>query len=176
MSKAVRPAMAKMAPPTGAGRPQAGIALLAMLIVIAAMSAALGVTGSLWHEVQQREKERELLFIGLQYRNAIKRYYESPGGQNRYPPTLDVLLLDNRTPAIRRHLRKPYRDPLTNSKEWGIVPAPQGGILGVHSLAEGKPIKRANFPAELGWEGGKSRYIDWQFVYVPAVNTAAPPR
>jgi type II secretory pathway pseudopilin PulG len=148
-----------------------------MLIVIAAMSVAIGVTGSLWHEAQQRERERELLFVGMQYRLAIKRYYESPGGQNKYPPSLDVLLLDARTLAIRRHLRKPWRDPLTNSREWGLLLAPQGGIIGVHSLAEGKPIKQENFPAELEWEGGKSRYIDWQFIYLPATTQAAvPPR
>ena len=168
--------MAKTAPLTRAGRRQAGVALLAVLIVIAAMSAALGVTGSLWHEAQQREKERELLFVGMQYRLAIKRYYESPVGQHRYPLTLDVLLLDERTPSIQRYLRKPWRDPLTNSKEWGLLFAPQGGIIGVHSLAEGKPIKQENFPAELEWEGGKSRYIDWQFVYIPGTQpvTTAP--
>ncbi len=177
MSKAVLPAMPKTARPTVAGRHQAGVALLAMLIVIAAMSVALGVTGSLWHEVQQREKERELLFVGMQYRLAIKRYYESPGGPQKYPTTLDVLLIDERTPAIRRHLRKPWRDPLTNSKEWGLLFAPQGGIIGVHSLADGKPIKQENFPAELEWEGGKSRYIDWQFIYLPTTKPmAVPPR
>jgi hypothetical protein len=149
-----------------------------MLIIIAAMSAALGVTGTLWHEVQQREKERELLFVGMQYRRAIKQYYENPVGQNSYPPTLEALLLDERTPAIRRYLRKPYRDPLSNSKEWGLLLAPQGGIIGVHSLAGGAPVKQANFPAELEWEGGKSRYVDWQFVYVPTANKAVlvPPR
>ncbi len=172
MSKAAPPAMAKTARPTGAGRRQAGVALLAMLIVIAAMSAALGVTGSLWHEAQQREKEREMLFVGMQYRLAIKRYYESPASQNRYPLTLEVLLLDERTPAIRRHLRKPYRDPLNNSKEWGLLLAPQGGIIGVHSLVDGKPIKQENFPAELEWEGGKTRYVDWQFIYLPTVSQA----
>jgi type II secretory pathway pseudopilin PulG len=168
--------MAKMAHLTGTGRRQAGIALLAMLIVIAAMGAALGVTGSLWHEVQQREKERELLFVGMQYRRAIQQYYEASSSQKRYPPTLEALLLDERTPAIRRYLRKPYRDPLTNAKEWGLLLAPQGGIIGVHSLAEGKPIKQENFPTVLEWEGGKSRYVDWQFIYVPIETKAVAPR
>ncbi len=158
-----------MARLTAAGSAQSGVAYLALLIVIAAIGAALGVTGSLWHEAQRREKERELLFVGLQYRRAIQQYYESPASQNRYPPTLEALLLDERTPAIRHYLRRPYRDPLTNLGNWGVVPAPQGGIMGVFSLAEGKPIKQANFPPELAWESGKSSYAEWQFVYV-AVN------
>ena len=161
--------MAKMARPTKAGRRFrfAGIAYLALLIVIAAMGAALAATGSLWHQVQQREKERELLFVGLQYRRAIKLYYENSPGEKKYPQRLEVLLLDERTPALRRYLRRPYRDPLTHSKEWGLVLAPQGGIMGVHSLAAGTPLKQANFPAELNWEGAKSNYIDWHFTYIP---------
>lgn len=170
MSGVGRLEMAKMARLTKAGKHQAGVAYLALLIVIAAIGAALGVTGSLWHEAQKREKERELLFVGMQYRRAIQQYYENSLGQKRYPPTLEVLLLDERTPAIRRYLRRPYRDPLTNSGKWGIVPAPQGGIMGVFSQAEGKPVKQANFPTELAWEGRKSSYAEWQFVYVP-VNT-----
>lgn len=150
----------------GSGR-KAGVAYLALLIVVAAMGAALAATGSLWHEVRQREKERELLFVGMQFRHAIRQYYESPAGQKKYPPTLEALLLDERTPAIRRYLRRPYRDPLTGSPEWGLVAAPQGGIMGVYSLAEGTPVKQANFPAELEWEEGKQSYAQWQFVYVP---------
>lgn len=138
-----------------------------LLIVIATLGAALAVTGSFWHTVQQRAKERELLFIGNQYRRAIQQYYEtSPGG--RYPPTLEALLLDERSPAIRRFLRRPFRDPLTNSPEWGLVTAPQGGIMGVYSLAAGTPIKQANFPAVLNWEAGLPSYAEWKFVYVPA--------
>lgn len=41
--------------------------------------------------------------------------------------------------------------------------------MGVFSLAEGKPVKQANFPSELAREGGKSSYAEWQFVFV-AVN------
>lgn len=173
MSEAGHPAMAKMARPTETGKQQAGMAYLALLIVIAAMGTALAATGTLWHEVQQREKERELLFVGMQYRRAIQQYYESSPGQKKYPLTLEVLLLDERTPGIRRYLRRPYRDPLTNTPEWGLLLAPQGGIIGVHSLAAGKPIKQENFPAELEWEGGKQRYVEWQFIYLPVTNPAA---
>ena len=170
MSKVGRQAMAKMAHLTEAGSDQSGVAYLALLIVITAIGAALGVTGSLWQEAQKREKERQLLFVGMQYQRAIQQYYENPANQKRYPQTLEALLLDERSPAIRRYLRRPYRDPLTNSTNWGIVPAPQGGIMGVFSQAEGKPVKQANFPTKLTWESGKPSYADWQFVYI-AVNS-----
>jgi type II secretory pathway pseudopilin PulG len=150
------------------------MAYLALLIVIAAMGGALATTGSLWQQVQQREKERDLLFVGLQFRRAIQQYYENSPGQKKYPPTLDALLLDERMPTIRRYLRRPFRDPLTNAREWGLVLAPQGGIIGVHSLAEGRPIKQENFPAELDWQGGKQRYVEWQFIYLPIEQQAVP--
>lgn len=165
--------MRRMALPTAVGKRrgkhQRGIAYLALLIVIAAIGAALAATGTLWHDVQQREKERELLFVGMQYRRAIQQYYESsPGGAKKYPPTIEALLLDERVPAIRRHLRRPYRDPITNSEHWGLLNAPQGGIIGVYSLATGEPIKHANFPDELKWSGDQATYADWQFVYLPS--------
>jgi type II secretory pathway pseudopilin PulG len=146
-----------------------GVAFLALLIGIAVLGTALGSAGTIWQQMQQREKERELLFVGLQYRHAIQHYYEQSPAGNAYPLTLEALLRDERAPGTRRYLRRPYRDPLTNSDQWGLVRAPTGGIMGVYSLAEGRPIKRANFPAELGWPGGKPSYADWQFVFLPPI-------
>lgn len=156
-----------MARPTANGKRQRGVVFLVLLIVIAAMGASLGAAATLWHEVQLRAREQELLFVGQQFRQAIQRYYETPSGEKKYPQSLEVLLLDERTPAITRHLRRIYRDPISNSLEWGLEMAPQGGIMGVYSLAPGEPIKRANFPSELEWEDGKSSYAEWKFVYVP---------
>lgn len=149
---------------------QRGVALLALLLVIAAMGATLGAGGILWHEVQQREKERELIFVGMQYRNAIRQYYLNSVDFARYPPTLEALLKDERVPQTRRYLRRLYRDPLSNSLDWGLVTAPEGGIMGVYSLGRGAPLKRAGFPAELGWPADKASYADWQFVWVPPVG------
>jgi type II secretory pathway pseudopilin PulG len=139
-----------------------------MLVIIAIMGAALASTGSVWRQIQQREKEQELLFVGLQYRRAIARYYERSPGVKSYPPTLDALLHDERLPGLARHLRRPYRDPMTRAGIWGLVPAPTGGIMGVYSLAAETPIRRSNYPSELGWLGGKPSYADWQFIYLPA--------
>lgn len=162
--------MARTARRTAPGRRigERGVTYLALLIVVAAIGAALASTGTLWHDVQQREKERELLFVGMEYRDAIRQYYESsPGGAKKYPPSIEALLLDERVPSIRRHLRRPYRDPLTHSDQWGVLTSPQGGIMGVYSLAPGQPIKQANFPDELKWPGDTGSYADWQFMYLP---------
>jgi type II secretory pathway pseudopilin PulG len=137
------------------------------MIVIATLGAGLAAAGTIWHAVQQRAREQELLFIGLQYRRAIQQYYAVAAGGNRYPPSLEALLLDERAPSIRRYLRRPYRDPLTQLPTWGLLQAPQGGIMGIYSLAEGKPIKQGNFPLILNWEVGLASYGDWKFAYVP---------
>lgn len=162
--------MAGTAPRTRAGSPEGGVIYLMLLIAIAVLGAGLAATGSFWHSVRLREKERELLFVGLQYRRAIQRYYETPPA-GRYPPTLEALLLDERSPAIRRFLRRPYRDPLTDTLEWGLVTAPQGGVMGIYSLAPGRPMKQANYPVVLNWEAARPSYADWQFVYVPVQRT-----
>ena len=164
--------MARMAQPTAAGKQQ-GVAYLVLLIALAAMGAALAATGTIWHEVQQRDKERELLFVGKQWSRAIKQYFENSPGGKTYPPTIESLLLDPRMPGTKRYLRRPYRDPLTNSDHWGLVTAPQGGIMGVYSLAGGAPIKQANFSSELAEFAGASSYAAWKFVYPPATNQPA---
>ncbi|HEX5394141.1 MAG TPA: hypothetical protein VFW68_12710 [Rhodocyclaceae bacterium] len=145
-------------------------------MVFAVMGIALTAIAPLWHQAQQREKERELIFVGQQYIRAIRQYYESsPGGAKQYPPTINALILDDRQLAIRRYLRHPYRDPLTNTDKWGFVLAPEGGIMGIYSLAPGTPIKQANFPAQLGWTDKMAAYSDWQFVYQPSPQTTNQP-
>lgn len=145
---------------------------LALLLVIATLGAGLAAAGTVWQQSSQRQKETELLFIGEQFRRAIGSYYQTPGGNSRYPPTLEALLQDPRTPAMRRHLRRLYRDPITGTTDWGLVMAPQGGIMGVYSLSSAPPIKRANFPEVLGWLDGMESYADWKFLYQPTVRVA----
>lgn len=146
---------------------QGGVAFLALLIVLAALGVGLAATGTLWQAIQEREKERELIFIGRQYRHAIRQYYHASPGVPVYPPNLEALLLDARQPGIRRYLRRPWRDPLTGRAEWGLVHGPGGRIMGIYSLAPGRPRRQAHFPAELGWREGAGSYADWVFIYLP---------
>ena len=145
---------------------------MTILFIVAIMGAGLALVGEVWHTVAMREKEAELLHIGNQYRRAIERYYLS--GPRQYPRTLEDLLRDQRKPGIERYLRQLYPDPITGSREWGFVKAPDGGIMGVHSRSEEKPLKVARFrPTQQGFEGAE-KYSDWKFVFSPAAQPAAP--
>ncbi len=156
---------------------QTGVTYLAILFAIAVIGVALAVTGINWSQEGQREKERELLYIGNQYRQAIALYYErTPGMVKQYPKKLEDLLTDTRYVTPQHYLRKIYRDPVTNSREWGITMAPEGGIMGVHSLSNAAPIKTANFDyANQAFEG-VGKYADWVFAYRPPVVAPALPQ
>jgi type II secretory pathway pseudopilin PulG len=150
------------------GRFEQGVAYLALLIVIAIVGVGVGAAGTLWHEASQREKERELLFVGEQFRRAIQQYYESGVVEKKYPPTLEALLKDSRFPGTRRHLRKIYCDPMSGRAQWGLLRASDGGIMGIHSLRDDVIARqRTNFPGSLAGLEGKSRTSEWQFTYVP---------
>ena len=154
---------------------QAGFTYLAALFLVGIFGALLASTGVVWSTMQQRVKERELLLIGEQFRVAIGQYYEkSPGSVKKYPQTLNDLLKDERQLATQRYLRKIFIDPMTRTNKWGLVQAPEGGIMGVYSLSESRPLKVANFSeANLELEG-KAKYSEWLFVYRP-VQLSAPP-
>jgi len=144
---------------------QSGFTYLSLLLIVAAMGVGFAAFGELASSAAKREKELELLFVGDAYRHAIGQYYESsPAGHKHYPRKLEQLLKDERFAFNRRYLRRLYRDPVTG-KDWAVVEAPEGGIMGVRSASEAPPSKRANFPA--GYEAfeGAPRYADWQFVH-----------
>lgn len=147
---------------------QSGFTYLGLLFLIAIMSAVLASTGTVWHTMQMREKERELLFVGNQIRHAIQLYYDkTPGTVKQYPKSLEDLLKDKRYLTTQRYLRKIYLDPITVKPEWGVVEAPDGGISGIYSLSEALPIKTKNFSeADQAFEG-QTKYSDWKFAYVP---------
>lgn len=142
---------------------QRGLAYLGALTLVLAMSAALGAAAGAWSRQQQGDKEEELLHIGLQLQRAITSYHRS-GPAPAYPKTLDALLKDERVPFTRRHLRRLYVDPLTGKPEWGLIKGADGGIVGVHSLAEGRPLKQRGFAAELGDFADKGSYRQWVFL------------
>lgn len=144
----------------GAG--QRGFGYLLVLFTLAAMGLLLAGAGQVWHTSAQREKEVELLFIGQQFRQAIASYYAlAPDAAKQYPAKLEDLLEDKRFPMPRRHLRQLYRDPMTGRAQWGLVKAGDG-IVGVHSLSDGSPLKTA-FEGRDAALAGSSRYDQWVF-------------
>ena len=152
-----------------------GFTYLAVLFIVAILMGGLALVGEVWETSARREKEAELLFIGNQYRRAIGLFYDStPGGVKRYPRTLEDLVKDPRQPATQRHLRKFYPDPITRKVEWGFVKAPDGGIQGVHSLSEEKPLKIGGFRVRDAGLEGAQKYADWKFIHtLPAAAPAA---
>lgn len=181
MSAAAPRVPAQMANPMTNGRPpreQGGFTYLALLIAVALIGVGLVATSAVWSQSRQREKEQELLFIGNQFRLAIERYYQrTPGAVKRYPAKLEDLLEDKRYLTRQRYLRRIYVDPITGKARWGLIPAPGGGVMGVYSLSNEKPIKTGRFAEEdQAFEGAK-RYSQWRFLYQPLATAAlqAPP-
>ena len=148
----------------------AGFTYLTILFVVALMGAGLALAGEVWHTSMQREREAELLHVGNEYRKAIERYYLS--GPRQYPRALADLLKDQRQAGTVRHLRKLYPDPITGKDEWGLFRAPDGGIAGVYSLSDDKPLKSGGFAVRDKEFEAKEKYSDWKFTYAPAAQQA----
>ena len=164
-----------------ANRPnsQAGFTYLGLLIIVMIMGAALAATGTLFSHAAQREKERELLFIGHEFRDAIGSYYRRSPGAAAYPKTLEELLDDKRFPMPQHHLRRLYADPMTGRPDWVPIALPDGGgIIGVRSSSDAAPVKTGNFDlADAAFENAK-HYAEWQFIYKPPEPPASaqPPK
>jgi type II secretory pathway pseudopilin PulG len=151
-----------------------GFTYLGVLLMLAILGTTLASTGIVWHTSQQRERERELLFVGDQIRAAIGHYYmQQP--LKEFPEQLGDLLRDPRDVGTTRHLRKLYLDPITGSAEWGLVQDAHGRIVGVYSKSEQHPIKQANFPIDYPGFDAKEKYADWQFVYTPKLRRGHKP-
>jgi type II secretory pathway pseudopilin PulG len=143
--------------------------------VIASLGLLLVATAEVWHTAQQREKEQELLFVGNQFRQAIKAYNEhTPPMASRYPAKLEDLLEDPRYPSTQRYLRKIYLDPISGSTKWELVKGPGGEIFGVHSRSGKEPIKKSGFSSMDKSFENKKKYADWVFMYAPGQNPASP--
>lgn len=142
---------------------------------------------------ERAEREAELLFVGHQFRQAIRSYVQSGPRAGQYPGTLQDLMQDSRSPTPRRHLRRLFTDPITGKADWGLVTAPEGGIMGVYSLSNRQPQKRANFETDdanfaavlqppssaptaaqlIPLDAVPYSYQDWKFIYRPRVSGGA---
>jgi type II secretory pathway pseudopilin PulG len=144
-----------------------GYTFIWIMFAVALASIALAGAGLVWKTEARREKEKELLFIGEQFRLAIGSYYEKSPGAKRYPDSIEKLLSDNRFPTATRHLRKIFYDPMTGVAEWGVISRPGVGVIGVHSLSTQKPLKKANFHERYASFSGAESYREWKFIYLP---------
>ena len=155
--------------------------MVALLVAMSVMAIMMTVVMPVWRQTNQREKEDELVFRGLQYARAVGLYEKKFA--NTPPPSIDVLVQ-------QRYLRKKYKDPITNDEFLPVTagqataatppgqtaPAQQpaatagqtlttraGGITGVMSKSTATSIRIYN---------GRTHYNEWLFVYAPPA--AAP--
>ena len=147
------------------------VVLVAIVIVAVLAETAYLATARVLHA----DREAELLFRGQAYRRAIQSYYDAGNPTKTFPPALEHLLNDPRTPG-RHHLRTLYRDPFTKDEKnsWRLVRASDGGIAGVSSSSTEEPLKQANFPKDLEKFAGAKNYAEWIFEYRPP-TPAVPP-
>ena len=159
-----------------------GYTYLLLLLAIAVIGMAASTALSVGATMTRRDAERELLAIGLEFQKALRSYAGTRTGaamstSGNGPRSLEDLLKDPRAPSVRRHLRQIYADPLTGKAEWGLLKDAQGHIVGVHSLAEGRPIQRTEFPADLSNLQDAETYSQWVFALpaMRAAGTSPPP-
>lgn len=156
-------------PPTDAARvDERGIVLVGLLILMLFMATLAMAAAEVWATSRQREREAELLFVGDQYRQAIRHdYFAAVSGHTRVlPARLEDLLDDTRFLVPARHLRRLYPDPMTGSTEWGLVMRGDR-IVGVFSLSEAAPLKQSGFSRVDAAFEAQASYKDWVFLFVP---------
>ncbi|HQT98584.1 MAG: type II secretion system protein [Desulfobacteria bacterium] len=149
-----------------------GFTLLFVLLLVVLLGLLTSLAARSYTQASRRVKEEELLFRGMQYRDAIGRYHRFQG-RLQYPTTLDALLKDPRSAATVRHLRTLYTDPMTDN---AFVPikTPEGWIVGVRSGSGASPLRQAEFPPGLETFAGRRAYREWEFVYRPPTPLTAP--
>jgi type II secretory pathway pseudopilin PulG len=152
--------------PAPVPRGEEGLVLLALLIMLILVGVAALAAAEVWSTTLKRERETELLFIGNQYRRAIQDYWKMSPGRRAYPPTVDVLLTDDRFPNPVHHLRRRYRDPMTEDGEFEPI-MQSNALMGIHSVSTDVPIKKAGFPPALAQFENAETYAQWKFIFLP---------
>lgn len=143
---------------------QAGVGLIVVLMMLAVASTGASVVAQRWSDQDTREKERQLLRVGDTYAQALASYHAaSPGSDKRYPASLEQLVLDDRFPGTRRHLRRLYADPLTGQADWVLVRDARGDIIGLRSRSERAPWARQPLRLQATDLSAAERYADWVF-------------
>jgi type II secretory pathway pseudopilin PulG len=98
-----------------------GYILLTLMLVVALMAIfSLGVLTEMKFAMQ-REQEGEMIHRGVQYSRAIRGYYKKFG---RYPTRLEDLENTNNL----RYLRKRYKDPLNQNRDFRLLHFGEPGV------------------------------------------------
>jgi len=134
--------------------------ILAALVVMGIMAEV--VTRSEFIRLKH-DQEQELIFRGMAYQQAIKSYVNARPQAKQFPRHLDDLVTDPRF-THKQHIRQAYKDPITHD-DWLLIKDKTGGITGVVSSSQLKPLKQKNFPPGLASFEDAQSYADWVFDY-----------
>ena len=93
--------------------PRQGYNLVVLMVLITIMNVMIAIALPTWSKVMQREREKELIFRGLQYAEAIRVFQLRQG---RYPISLRELIQ-----IEPRAIRQMWTDPLRDDARWGLV-------------------------------------------------------
>ncbi|MCK1793613.1 type II secretion system protein [Pseudomonas violetae] len=149
--------------PSGRPSVEGGFTYLGVLFLIMVMGMGLASAGELWSTASRRDREKQLLWVGTQYAQALRSYYRSSPGLAQYPKELEDLLEDQRFPTPKHHIRQLYPDPIGGG-EWSLQRGFDGRITGLSSPSTDKPLKQVDFPSQWSDFTGMASYQDWQFV------------
>ena len=112
---------------------QRGLTLVELIVAFTIMSLLAAMAVPLARSKVRRERERDLRWALREIRTAIDKYKDAsdykliPAGKidtDGYPESIEQLVegvkLNNSPDKKIRFLRRIPRDPMTNSKEWGL--------------------------------------------------------
>jgi len=148
-------------------RSESGFTYIAALVMLVVMGIMLGAIGQSVSVIMKREREKELIFRGLQYRDAIERWSKKGVPLKDLKDLVEPTVSSNASASKDRLLRKLYKDPITG-KDWKTLPAtpdPIQGIYGVASPSSDEPFKQDNFPEVIKDFKGKKKYSEWEFIF-----------
>jgi type II secretory pathway pseudopilin PulG len=162
-------------------RSSEGFTYIAALFMVVIVGIMLGAVGQSMSVIMKREKEKELIFRGLQYRDAIERWSKKGVPLKDLKDLVEPAVSSNVDRSKDRLLRKLYKDPMTEEGKWKTLPNPPDpiqGIYGVASTSNEEPFKQGNFPEIIKGFEGKKKYSEWEFIYKrqirPVMGAPAP--
>ncbi|MCW5624539.1 MAG: type II secretion system protein [Burkholderiales bacterium] len=154
-----------------------GFVLMASVLLVFVVAVLLALLARLWEADSLRDRERELLWVGSQFRAALVGYAAAtPEEASPLPERLDELLLDHRVDPPVRHLRRLYVDPMTAKPDWDVVRTEDGRIRGIRSRSKARPLRPDGlWPEERAFAGAK-HYSDWVFTMPGLLPAAVTPQ
>jgi type II secretory pathway pseudopilin PulG len=115
-----------------------GFTYLGVLLAIALIGLGTTAAAEVWSKHASRERLARMDAIGAEYIAAIAAYRDGTPGivVHSFPPSFAALVRDPRFVTVRRYLRREYPNPFSGKADWEIVPAPDGGILGIRARVQ----------------------------------------